>query len=357
MGYYDMSSFFLREDISTLKAYVSARSQHKPAGIKLDANESPIGEEDYNRYPSPQNQRLREKLSALYQIDQNSILMTRGADEGIELAIKASCLRSNRKVLFCPPTYGMYEVSSRVLGIETVRIAQLRKGDMFALDTERIKFCLQSNRIGTLFVCRPNNPTGETPQLETVIDLAMTAFKTGTLVVIDEAYIEFSEQRSALELIHSLPNLIVLRTFSKAYGLAAVRFGCLFAQPKIRNLISKLLAPYPISQPSVTAVSKKITTLNLEKDIESIFTERNRVREFLGTLPYVKRVYSSDTNFILVALRISGPQFVRFLENKAIYIRDRHEEHLLQDHVRITIGSHAENTMLIQAMQEYEHVT
>lgn len=344
---------FLRSDLASFKSYSSARDSLKSADIQLDANERSNFNEPYNRYPDPQPADLKMELSSHYRVEADEIVLTRGADEGIELAIKATCVGTTRKVLYCPPTYGMYQTTASALGVTTKVVSQRQSGAEYSLNIEQIKEVFKNDSIGLVFICRPNNPTGQTESLETVLNIAQSALKRNILVVVDEAYIEYSLQESATTLLDEIPNLVVLRTFSKAYGLAAVRLGALIANREVTNIVRGLLAPYPLPLPSVMVVRDFLARRGGDLDLKDCRTERDVMIRKLRDLNYIKEVYASDTNFILISLKGESDRLVEYLYTRSILIRDRHNEPLLSNHVRITVGSRSENVKLLQAMKGF----
>lgn len=341
-----------RKDVIKLVPYSSARMESKQMGIHLDANENPfMSMNGYNRYPDPQPGSLRQKLAALYGVSDIKLLITRGSDEAIDLLIRAFCEANQDGILMTPPTYGMYAVSASIQSafIESVPLLS----PAFTLDVDAIIKQWQPS-IKLIFLCSPNNPTGNILNLDAVLRLC-GYFRDKALIIIDEAYIEFSSSQSISRFMEQFPNLVILRTLSKAYGLAGVRCGSVLAHPEIIALLRKIIPPYPIPTPVLQAVLDALSDVNVERtkaQIKVIQEQREQLRAFLQNHASVKHVYASEANFLLVAVDLPTRWMKVCLEH-GIVIRDRRNVPGLSDCVRITIGTPEENQILQEVL---EHV-
>jgi histidinol-phosphate aminotransferase len=334
-----------RKNIQQMKAYSSARSEYKgKADIWLDANENP-NETDLNRYPDPLQLRLKEEISKLKEVDPNKIFIGNGSDEAIDLLFRAFCEPGSSKAFIFPPTYGMYEVSAAINNVEVEKIPLTEN---FELPTsEKIKAELSPT--GLLFICSPNNPTGNSTDLQRVKEIA-TCFSG--LVVVDEAYIDFSENKSAISLLAEIPNLVVLQTFSKAYGLAGARIGMAFANPDIIAILNRIKPPYNINTLSMTAAQEVLS--NNEKisiQINEIKEERNRLVIELLKLKFVNRIFPSEANFLLIQFSNSKKVFNTLL-NAGIVVRNRATQ--VKKCLRITVGTKIENNKLIKILKDLQ---
>lgn len=339
-----------RKSIAKLVPYSSARTESMQKGIQLDANENPFFREDgLNRYPDPQPALLRQRLAEIYGVEPSQLLLTRGSDEGIDLLTRVFCEANEDAILITPPTYGMYEVAANIQGVRIFRVP-LEKDSDFALNKENILNQYNST-IKLIFLCSPNNPTGNILNNDDIIALCET-FQNQALVVLDEAYIEFSTTSSLSKLVLQYPNLVVLRTLSKAFGLAGVRLGALIADPSIIELLLKVIAPYPIPIP-VERIA--MDALSLENQaivctqIHNIRRERDKLQDFLKTLSSVEYVYPSQANFLLVNVN-DASRWIDTCKAHEIIIRSRVNLHDLQNCVRITIGTSQENKLLKEVL-------
>jgi histidinol-phosphate aminotransferase len=334
-----------RKNIQQMKAYSSARSEYKgKADIWLDANENP-NETDLNRYPDPLQLRLKEEISKLKEVDPNKIFIGNGSDEAIDLLFRAFCEPGSSKAFIFPPTYGMYEVSA---AINNVEVEKIPLNENFELPpSEKVKAKLSPT--GLLFICSPNNPTGNSTDLQRVKEIA-NCFSG--LVVVDEAYIDFSENKSAISLLAEIPNLVVLQTFSKAYGLAGARIGMAFANPDIIAILNRIKPPYNINTLSMTAAQEVLS--NNEKisiQINEIKEERNRLVIELLKLKFVNRIFPSEANFLLIQFSNSKKVFNTLL-NAGIVVRNRATQ--VKKCLRITVGTKIENNKLIKILKDLQ---
>ena len=349
MGF-DLESI-VRENVRNLVPYSSARSEFSgDARVFLDANEnsfgSPVGR-GYNRYPDPVQSKLKEIIADINDLGTNNIFIGNGSDEAIDLVIRIFCRPRIDNVLICPPTYGMYEVSAAINDVEVKRANLTRD---FQLDVDAIKTAVDVNT-RLIFICSPNNPTGNCMRRNTILRIA-SLFRG--IVVVDEAYTHFSKQQSLIDELDRFPNLVVLQTFSKAWGLAGVRVGLAFADKRIIDLFNKVKPPYNVSQ-----VAQEVIIAALEKRSEvaqtaaEIVMEREVLRTVLRRFTFVKKIYPSDANFLLVKVT-NATELYKYLLNEQIVVRDRSNIELCEDCLRITIGKTSEDRALLQALKKYE---
>ncbi len=343
-----------RPEIVALKAYEHAAWE--PSLERLHANELPwrsLVDESragLNRYPEPQPRALVERIASLYEVGPESVLVGRGSDEAIDLLVRGFCRAGQDSVIVCPPTFGMYSVAARIQGAEVVTVP-LRADAGFALDEQAVlDRCTHDVKL--VFLCSPNNPTGNLLSEESILRLAH-ALKDRAIVVVDEAYIEFSNAQSLSRLVGELPQLAVLRTLSKAFALAGARCGTLIADPEVIALLRKVIPPYAIAQLSMEAVLKALEPAQIavcRTRLDTIKLERQRMLEALPSSPNVLRVWPSEANFILVefedaALALSRSRGARLL------IRDVRGYPGLGRCLRITVGSPEQNTRLLDALR------
>jgi len=345
-----------RPEIRALKPYASARALADSAGILLNANESPWppagdGGLGLNRYPDPQPAGLKLRLAELYATRPENLLVTRGSDEGIDLLMRVFCRAGQDRVLVCPPCFGMYALSARVQGAEVVQAPLVDTGDAFELPEDLGE---KADGCRIAFLCSPNNPTGNTIEAETVSELASAQEGTG-LVVVDEAYVEFAPETSMIPLLAEHPNLVLLRTLSKAHALAGCRLGAVIANPVVIDLLRRIIAPYPLPTPTVTIAMRALTEESLaaeRKHLATLAGERGRVTEALVSSPGIAKVWPGAANFVLVRAA-DGPRLVQDAGTAGIRLRDQSAQPGLGDCVRITIGTPEENTALIGFMREW----
>jgi len=343
-----------RPEIRALKPYASARALADSAGILLNANESPWppagdGGLALNRYPDPQPARLKARLAELYDTRPENLLVTRGSDEGIDLLVRVFCRAGIDRVLVCPPCFGMYALSARVQGAEVVQAPLIDAGDRFVLPDdlrEKARDC----RIA--FLCSPNNPTGNIISAETAGELA-TAQQGSGLVVVDEAYVEFAPETAMVALLERHPNLVLMRTLSKAHALAGCRLGAVIAHPVVIDLLRRIIAPYPLPTPTVSIAMRALADDALaekQQHVSTLTAERHRVAAALGSSPGITKVWSGAANFLLIRA-VDGPRLVADAAAAGIRLRDQSAQPGLADCVRITIGTPEENNALIGFMR------
>ncbi len=343
----------IRKNILSLKPYTSARDIYESnKGILLDANENSwgstfteINELNLNRYPDPHQKDLRQLVGKHLSIDPQNLFFGVGSDEIIDLLVRIFCDPGKDKAIIPEPTYGMYKVACDINNVETVPVLLNEK---FQLELNEIKNnCDQNTKI--IFLCSPNNPTGNLLNKKDVISLCKDS---NSIIIVDEAYIDFAEDGSLIDEIKNFPNLVLLRTFSKAWGLAGIRLGYCIANPEIIDFLFKVKAPYNINSLTRYALESSLKNSVLkEKYIKGIVKERERLKNQLETLPIVIKVYNSDANFLLVKFK-DGKSVQTKLAEKGIIVRDRGSQPMLENCLRISIGSEEENDLLWEEIKK-----
>jgi histidinol-phosphate aminotransferase len=340
-----------RENIKNLRPYSTARDEYKgQAQVFLDANENSFGsplEQNYNRYPDPLQLELKDAISKIKGLPIENTFLGNGSDEAIDLLFRAFCEPGRDNVIILPPTYGMYEVSANINNVEVRKVNLLPS---FQLDLEGIAEAIDSNT-KIIFICSPNNPTGNSI-IRTDIETVLANFEG--LIVIDEAYINFSKQRSFIPELTEYGNLVILQTFSKAWGLAALRLGMAFAARPVIDILNKVKPPYNINQATQDLALKALENVEQVNEwIKITVAERDELSKELLSLELVKTVYPSDANFILAEVTDAAAIYT-FLVEQGIIIRDRSKVTLCEGCLRITIGTSSENKMLIQALKSFQ---
>jgi len=341
-----------RAEIRTLQPYSSARMEASGGQLLLNANESawePTGDggTGCNRYPEPQPAALVDALTRLYGVRREQLLVSRGSDEAIDLLVRAFCRAGRDAVLIQPPTFGMYAVCARIQDAGVIE-APLR-GD-FTLDVDATLAALTS-AVKLVFVCTPNNPAGSVVPRADIERLAQ-ALAGRALLVVDEAYVEFADEGSVADLLDRYDNLAVLRTLSKAWALAGARIGCLLAHPDVVALLRKIIPSYPLPLPSVNAALLALSgwgQANARAHIDIVRAERARMRAALARLSGVRAVLSSQANFLTVRFDDAGAEYRRLYES-GIVVRDVRRYPGLDDALRITVGTPAENERVLAAL-------
>ncbi|HKK76813.1 MAG TPA: histidinol-phosphate transaminase [Saprospiraceae bacterium] len=338
----------VRSNIKNLSAYSSARSEFKgQADIFLDANENPF-DTGMNRYPDPLQWAVKEQISRLKSVPSENIFLGNGSDEVIDLLIRIFCEPREDGIILLPPTYGMYKVSADIADVAQREVSLT--GD-FQPNIPAILAEADKNT-KLLFVCSPNNPTGNDMEAEKVHELCR---QFPGIVIVDEAYIDFSDQESFSQQLDKYPNLVVMQTFSKAWGLAGIRLGMAFASEEIIGLLNKVKPPYNINQLTQKAALDALQKqAEQEKMVAIILQERNRMAKVLENLDFIQEVLPSNANFILV--RVAAPNgLYDYLVKQGIIVRNRSNVHLCAGGIRITIGTAAENEKLIAALNKYSN--
>jgi histidinol-phosphate aminotransferase len=340
----------IRPNIRNLVPYSSARDEFSgEAKVFLDANENSLGSpltKWYNRYPDPHQHAIKEKLAKIKGIGPEHIFLGNGSDECIDLLFRSFCEPGKDNVIICPPTYGMYEVSANINDV-AIRKAPLLED--FQLDLVHIEN-LADEHTKLIWLCSPNNPTGNSLRRE---DIEMVLNNFGGIVVIDEAYINFARQKSFIQELTEYPNLVVMQTFSKAWGMAGLRLGMAFASTAITGVLDKVKPPYNINQATQELVLKAIEEVGQVNDMIKLLVDmREALSDVFRSMPTVEKVYPSDANFILVKIS-DARKIYEFMLTRGIVLRDRSNVTLCEDCLRITVGTEQENTLLVDAMQEW----
>ena len=333
----------VRSNIQQLKAYSSARDEFKGvADVYLDANENPFG--TLNRYPDPQQIRIKEKLSEIKKANLDQIFVGNGSDEVIDLAFRIFCEPGKDKALTFSPTYGMYDVSAGINNIELIKQPLLAD---FQINLNQLQPYLEMDDVKLIFICSPNNPTGNIINKDDIIYILKNF---NGVVIIDEAYIDFSTKESFISEIKNYPNLIVSQTFSKSWGLAGARVGTAYANSNIINLYNKVKPPYNVSSLNQKAVLVSLNNqskFGIEKNI--ILIERAKLIDQLSKIPMVKKIYPTEANFVLIEVKDADKLYKDLVEKKII---TRNRNTVINNCLRITIGSPEENQKLINTLEE-----
>ena len=339
----------LRENIKKLVPYSSARDEFKgEASVLIDANENPFGSplnHDYNRYPDPLQHQVKAKLSKIKGVPSENIFLGNGSDEAIDILYRAFCTPGVDNVILVPPTYGMYEVSAN---INDVAFKKVNLTADYQLDLDGIANAIDAHT-KLIFICSPNNPTGNSIRRQD-IETILNNFQG--LVVVDEAYINFSAVKSFTQELAEYPNLVVLQTLSKAWGLAALRLGMAFASKEIIAVYNKIKPPYNINQATQDIVLEALDQVDQVNDwIKETVAEREKLVRELLELDYVQHITPSDANFILV--KMEQPREVYdYLVQYGIIVRDRSKVELCEGCLRITVGTPAENQILLEKLNQ-----
>lgn len=340
----------LRANIRNAKPYSSARDEYQgKEGIFLDANENPfgsVGGHKYNRYPDPLQWKLKDKIAPLKKVKPEQVFLGNGSDEPIDLLIRALCNPGKDSIMITPPTYGMYEVSANINDVNIIDVPLTAE---YVLDVQAMLPKLTDD-VKIVFLCSPNNPTGNLLPEDQIISILKHA---KGLVVVDEAYIDFAPESSLIRILKDYPNLVILQTFSKAWGLAALRLGMAFASEEIVGVLNKIKPPYNINAVTQQLAYEAIgQIMKKEQMVAGILMERAYLEEELAKIPAVLKVYPSDANFILVKTK-NGTGMYSYLIDQKIITRDRSKVMLCDNSVRITVGTHEENEALINALKKY----
>ena len=340
---------YILPHIWNLNPYSSARDEFKGSeGIFLDANENPIGsglEEDFNRYPDPLQLQIKNQIAKIKNCSIDEIFIGNGSDEAIDLLIRMTCTTESSSIIICPPTYGMYEVSA---AINNVPLNKVNLTSEYQLNTDSVLKSI-NNTTRLIFICSPNNPTGNLMNREDIYKI-LDSFKTG-FVVIDEAYVDFSSEPSFIEELYKYPQLIVLQTLSKAYGLASLRLGMAFANPKIISIFNKIKPPYNISGATQRLVQKALVDGNFgAESVKQLKINKHQLINDLKQINGATTIFHSDANFILVKF-IRAQELFDYLISQKIIARNRSNVELCNDSIRITIGLESENKELIQKIK------
>ncbi|WP_439151267.1 histidinol-phosphate transaminase [Winogradskyella sp.] len=337
----------LRDNIKTIKAYSSARDEYQDASadmVFIDANENPF-QTNVNRYPDPQQTKVKEHLSDIKGISASQILLGNGSDEVLDLLFRAFCEPKQDNVITLPPTYGMYKV---LADLNAINIISVELDINFEPKVSEILEA-QNENSKILFLCSPNNPTANSFNTSKVEEL-IKSFKG--IVVIDEAYIDFSSQESWISRLNDFPNLIVTQTLSKAYGLAGIRLGICYASEFIISILNKIKPPYNVNQLTQNKAIERLTRLDeVNKEVDLILYQRELLREQLSEIAFIKTIYPSDANFILVKVDNANLRYSQLVE-KGIVVRKRTTQPLCENCLRFTVGTEEENKILIKTLNQ-----
>ncbi|WP_166385036.1 histidinol-phosphate transaminase [Polaribacter sp. 11A2H] len=338
----------VRENIKSLKPYSSARDEYKDVNttemIFLDANENPF-ENGVNRYPDPQQNNVKDLLSGIKGVSKENILLGNGSDEVLDLIFRAFCEPNRDNVITLPPTYGMYSVLANINAIENRAV--LLNDDFQPQVSKILKEADANSKV--LFLCSPNNPTGNSFSVASVKELLM---KFKGLVVIDEAYIDFSEHKSWLEKLEEFPNLIITQTLSKAFGLAGIRLGVCYASKEIIKILNNIKPPYNVNELSQQRAVVRLQKMDeVENEISQLISERKRLKKELEKCEtYIKKVYPSDGNFLLLKVDDANKRYQQLIEY-GVVIRNRTTQPLCENTLRISVGICEENQRLLRALK------
>lgn len=337
----------IRDNIKKMKPYSSARDEFEnftQEMIYLDANENPYSN-GFNRYPDPQQKDLKTEIAAIKDVYAENILLGNGSDEVLDLVFRAFCEPNRDNVITLPPTYGMYGVLANINAIENREV--LLTND-FQPNVDTILNAVDKNT-KIIFLCSPNNPTGNSFSDESVLKI-LNNFNG--LVIIDEAYIDFSKNRSWLSELNDFPNLIITQTLSKAYAMAGLRIGILYASKSILDVLNKIKPPYNINISSQENAVRKLLQGTLKPQLKKIVSERKKLMEALLKITFVEKIYPSDANFLLIKVDDANKRYQQFLDN-GIVIRNRSNQPLCENCLRITIGTKEENLNLIETIKSF----
>lgn len=341
----------LRPHLRAFKSYSSARLEYTGAdAVFLDANENSLGsasEGGLNRYPDPIQFQVKEKISKVKSIAAEQVFVGNGSDEAIDLLYRAFCEPGVDNVIVCPPTYGMYETSAQ---LNNIQVREVSLTDDFQLQVDQVLATIDANT-KMIFICNPNNPTGN---LLDQSDITRLVENFKGIVIVDEAYIDFSPAESWISNLSKYSNVVVLQTLSKAWGMAGIRLGMAFGSKELVQILTAIKPPYNVSsltqQAALTALGNKPLK---EKMVQLILKQRDRLEEALPTFSYVQKIYPTATNFILV--KVDDPnRLYQFLIKNNVIVRNRDTTHLCKGCVRITVGSEEENDELLKWMQEFD---
>lgn len=333
----------IRENILYLQPYASARDEFSGRdGVFLDANENPFG--SLSRYPDPYQIELKQKLSELKDVSINNIFVGNGSDEVIDLAFRIFCNPGKDRTLIFSPTYGMYEVTAAINDVELIKIPL---NQYFQIDTEIVKKYITNSNLKLIFICSPNNPTGNSVNPK---DIEFILNNFNGIVMIDEAYIDFSPSNSWIKRLELFPNLIVSQTFSKAWGLASARVGIAYANEDVIDIFNKVKPPYNVSKLNQQAAIDALSNLSeFEKNKQIILSEKEKLKDELLQLALVKKVYSSDANFLLVEVTNTNIIYQKLISQKII---TRNRNSVINNCIRISVGTPKENVALLIALKK-----
>ena len=347
-----------RPEIVAMKPYSSARKEAPGKGILLNANEAPWSlletASGINRYPDPQPERLVSRLARLYGTLEENLLVTRGSDEGIDLLTRVFCRAGQDAILQCPPAFGMYRIAAQAQGAEVVNVP--RSAEDFSLDEQGVLDALASNAsIKLVFMTSPSNPTGDVLQ-EDFLDRLLVEAKGRALVVVDEAYAEFTDHPSMIARIANNEHLVVLRTLSKAWAAAGLRCGTVIAQPSVISLLRRVIAPYPLPSPVVSLAMDMLEEEALEKQrdmLQQVKRNKGILLRMLEGRAFVQTVYPGEANFVLIRVNDADGLLTHCAQQNVI-LRGFPAEPVLRDCIRVSVGSENDLDQLRLALDDWE---
>ena len=337
----------VRENVKSMKPYSSARDEFEDFDtadmVFLDANENPF-QNGVNRYPDPQQSSVKVVLAKQRNVNPNQILLGNGSDEVLDLIFRAFCEPKVDNVITLPPTYGMYGVLSNINAVEN---REVLLSSAFQPQVEKILEAVDENT-KIIFLCSPNNPTGNSFSDESVVSLLQN-FKG--LVVIDEAYIDFSKKQSWMNELDEYPNLVITQTLSKAYGLAGIRLGICYGSPALISVLNKIKPPYNVNElTQLRALERLSNPEKIKSEIASIIAQREELLKVLVDVKFVEKIYPTEANFILIKVDDANKRYDELIA-KGIVIRNRTTQPLCENTLRLTIGTEEENKKLMEALQ------
>ena len=351
-----------RPEIVAMKPYVSARNSAAADGILLNANEAPhthVSDPEWqrlslNRYPQPQPASLRARLAEMYAVSEDNLLITRGSDEGIDLLTRVFCRPGEDSIVECSPCFGMYRIAATIQGARVIDVPR-QAASGFQIDFAKLEEVIgEEESVRLVFLTSPNNPTGDLIS-QTRLEAVLEATGGRALVVLDEAYIEFCDARSAIELLEKWPQLVVLRTLSKAWAAAGLRCGVVIADPAVIGLLQRVIAPYPLASVAVDAALKAVSGESIDRQqqfVKMVRQGRADLYEYLSNCDWVREIWNGEANFVLI--RVSdADDLVSWCAGRGIRIRNFTTQTQLQGCVRLTIGSTSEMSELKSVLQAY----
>ena len=338
--------------VLSMQAYSSARMEYEgKEGVFLDANENSLGsvtDEVHNRYPDPLQSDLKIEIAALENIAANQIFLGNGSDECINVLIQCFCVSGKDKVVILPPTFSMYEHAAHVMNIGITEV--FLKEETFQLNVDEILTQSKDNAVKIIFICSPNNPTGNLMN-EQAIETVLNSFNG--LVVIDEAYQDFAGNKSWVTRLNDFENLVVINTFSKAWGMADARLGMLFANKEIIQYLNIIKMPYNVTQHTINLALEALNKLDVKNQfINELLSGRKWLENQMKEIKFIYKIYPSDANFILFKVEDANGLY-KYLLSKKVIVRNRDKAPLLKGCLRVSVGTAAENSKFIEALKEY----
>lgn len=338
--------------VLSMQAYSSARMEYEgKEGVFLDANENSLGsvtDEVHNRYPDPLQSDLKNEIAALENIAANQIFLGNGSDECINVLIQCFCVSGKDKVVILPPTFSMYEHAAHVMNIGTTEV--FLKEETFQLNVDEILTQSKDNGVKIIFICSPNNPTGNLMN-EQAIETVLNSFNG--LVVIDEAYQDFAGNKSWVTRLNEFKNLVVINTFSKAWGMADARLGMLFANKEIIQYLNIIKMPYNVTQHTINLALEALNKVDIKKQfVNELLSGKKWLENQMKEIKFIYKIYPSDANFILFKVEDANGLY-KYLLSKKVIVRNRDKAPLLKGCLRVSVGTAAENSKFIEALKEY----